>query len=262
MIRYLRLYAYFLRFSMSRSMEFRLDFFFRIVMDLAYYAVGLGFFHILYLHTDSLGGWNVHQMRVFVAGYILVDAVHMTMFANNLYMLPHFINHGDLDYYLIRPVSSLFFLSLRDFAFNSFINLVFACGIVFWAIGTYPGTLGTAGIIVFLLLILAGTLLYYCIHLLTILPTFWTQSGESLHQLFYNLSRFMERPDRIYRGSIRLLLTVALPFGLMASFPARLLLEPFNWAILAQLLAVLAAFLFLIGFVWNRGLRAYSSASS
>ena len=128
--------------------------------------------------------------------------------------------------------------------------------------GTYPGTLGASGIAVFLLLILAGALLYYCIHLLTILPTFWTQSGESLHQLFYNLSRFMERPDRIYRGSIRLLLTVALPFGLMASFPARLLLEPFNWAILAQLLAVLTGFLFLISFIWNRGLRAYSSASS
>ena len=33
MIRYLRLYGYFLRFSFSRAMEFRFDFFFRIFMD-------------------------------------------------------------------------------------------------------------------------------------------------------------------------------------------------------------------------------------
>lgn len=262
MTRYLRLYAYFLRFSLSRSMEFRLDFFFRIVMDFAYYGVALGFYHILYLSTPVLGGWDLHQMRVFIAGYILVDALHMTFYSNNLWALPKFINHGDLDYYLIRPVSSLFFLSLRDFAFNSFINLIFAIGITVWAFATYPGHLGAAGILLFLILVMAGSVLYYCVHMVTILPTFWTQSGESLHQLFYNLSRFMERPDRIYQGWMRLLLTVALPFGIMASFPARLLLEPFDVAVLAQFLGILVTFFFLVIFLWNRGLRAYSSASS
>ncbi len=262
MSRYLRLYAYFLRFSLSRSMEFRLDFFFRIFMDVAYYGVALGFFQILYRNTNSLAGWDAHQMRVFVAGYILVDALHMTFFSNNLWALPNFINKGDLDYYLIRPVSSLFFLSLRDFAFNSFINLVFAAGIAIWAIQTYPGSFGVIHILIFLILVGAGSLLYFCVHLLTIMPTFWTQSGESLQQLFYNLSRFMERPDRIYQGWMRLLLTVALPFGLMASYPARFLLDPFDWRVLVQLFGVLIGFLFLIVFLWNRGLRTYSSASS
>jgi ABC-type uncharacterized transport system permease subunit len=48
----------------------------------------------------------------------------------------------------------------------------------------------------------------------------------------------------------------------MASFPARLLLEPFDVAILAQLLGVTAGFCGLTLWVWNRGLRAYASASS
>ena len=38
-MRYLRLYLYFLRFSFSRAMEFRLDFYFRILMDVAFYVV-------------------------------------------------------------------------------------------------------------------------------------------------------------------------------------------------------------------------------
>jgi ABC-type uncharacterized transport system permease subunit len=83
-----------------------------------------------------------------------------------------------------------------------------------------------------------------------------------LHSLFYNLSRFMERPDRIYKGWMRLLLTVALPFGLMASFPTRILLEPFDPWVLAQFLGVLIGFFGLIGLVWRAGLRAYASASS
>ena len=44
MIRYLRLYGCFLRFSFSRAMEFRLDFFFRVLMDVVWNLVNLGFF--------------------------------------------------------------------------------------------------------------------------------------------------------------------------------------------------------------------------
>ncbi len=262
MKRYLRLYAYFIRFSASRSMEFRLDFYFRVFMDLAYYGVALGFFHILFLHVESVAGWNLHQMRVFVAAYILVDALHMTVFSDNLWLLPGLVNKGDLDYYLVRPVAPLFFLSLRSFAFNSFLNLVCAVAIAIWALITYPDPIGPARLAAFLALILAGSLLYYCVHLLTILPVFWTQSGETLHGLFYNMTRFMERPDRIYRGWVRVLLTVALPFGLMASFPARVLIEPFDPAVTAQMLGVLVLFFGITLWVWNRGLRAYASASS
>ena len=63
-MRYLRLYLCFLRFSAGKSMEFRLDFFFRIVMDLAYYGVALGFFHLLYLHTPTVAGWDLWDPRI------------------------------------------------------------------------------------------------------------------------------------------------------------------------------------------------------
>jgi ABC-2 type transport system permease protein len=261
-MRYLRLYLHFLRFSASRSMEFRLDFFFRVVMDLAYYGVALGFFHVLYLHTGSVGGWDLHQARVFVAGYIVVDAIHMTVFSNNLWQLPQLVNKGDLDYYLVRPVSSLFFLSLRDFAFNSFLNLVFAAGILAWALAAYPHPLGAGEIAGYVLLLLGGSLLYYAVHLLTLLPVFWTHSGQMLTSLFYNITRFMERPDRIYRGWTHVLFTVALPFGVMASFPARLLLDPFEPRVLAHYLAVLGGFSALLLWGWRAALRNYSSASS
>ena len=74
MFRYLRLYSHFVRFSLSKSMEFRIDFFFRIVMDCVYYAVNLAFFKVLYLHTNSLGGWKETDTMVFVGTYLFVDA--------------------------------------------------------------------------------------------------------------------------------------------------------------------------------------------
>jgi ABC-2 type transport system permease protein len=260
--RYFKLYLNFLRFSFSRAMEFRIDFFFRIVMDVFYYGVNIAFFKIIFLHTSLLGGWNEAQMMVFVGCFLVLDALNMTMLANNLYNLPLFINRGDLDYYLIRPVSSLFFLSLRDFAANSFVNLIMAVGILGWAIVGYPGPVSLQGLAFLGLMLLMGFMLQFAVRILTIVPVFWWHSGHGLEIVYWHMVRFVERPDRIFTGVVRVLLLTVLPFGLMASFPARMFLEPFNWMVLLHLLVVTVGFWLVALLLWRRGLRAYSSASS
>ena len=107
-------------------------------MDTAFYAVQLAFFAVLYNHTGTIAGWDLDQVFVFAAGYFFIDALNMTFFANNMWWFPILVNRGDLDYYLVRPVSSLFFVSLREFAANSFLNLIIATGILIWAIARYP----------------------------------------------------------------------------------------------------------------------------
>jgi ABC-2 type transport system permease protein len=262
MLRYLRLYLYFLRFSFSRAMEFRLDFFFRIFMDLIYYAINIAFYRIVFLHTDVLGGWTMDQMMVFIAGFLVIDAISMTVFANNLWMLPQYINRGDLDYYLVRPVSSIFFLSLRDFAADSFVNLLMATGILAWSLVRYPDPLPASRIVLFVVVILMGTLLRYFVRMAFLIPTFWAHAGRGFEMVFFHLNRFIERPDRIFTGAVRVVLTTVLPFCLMASFPARMLLEPFRPMILLHFLVVFVGFLAGVMLLWRLGLRGYSSASS
>lgn len=262
MSRYLRLYLHFLRFSYSKAMTFRLEFFFRIFMDLSYYVLNLIFFKTLFLHTDSFGGWDSNQMIVFIGFFLTVDAINMTVFANNMWWMPIFINRGDLDYYLIRPVSSLFFLSLREFAANSFINLFMSFGILVWGLITINWQFSTANCLLLLILILCGSLLYYFLHLLTIIPTFWTQSARGFVDMFWPMTRLMERPDRIYQGLARVIFTYLLPFTLMASYPSRLILESFDWMILLHISGITIIFFILVLRLWKFGLRFYSSASS
>jgi ABC-2 type transport system permease protein len=243
-------------------MEFRFDFFFRVFMDLAYYGVQLAFYDVIFLHTPVLGGWNRDQALVFVGAYLVVDGISMTVFSNNLWWLPTAVNRGDLDYYLVRPVSSLFFLTLRDFAANSLINLIFAAGILGWAVLRLPHFPGAGTALVFALLIALGAVLHSLVHLLTLLPVFWIHSGGSLHGIFYSFARFMERPDGIYRGWARRLLVTVFPFCLMASFPARVFLEGPRAGLLLHFAAVVAAMSVFTVWIWGKGMRAYSSASS
>lgn len=262
MKRYFLLYLHFLRFSFSKAMEFRLDFTFRIVMDIIYYVVNILFFKVLYLHTPMLAGWTEEQMMIFVASYILVDALSMTIFSSNMWWLPHFINKGDLDFHLIRPVSPLFFLSLKEFSANSFVNLLIAVGIFAYSLLSYTQSYEAWEVVLLCALIFNGVLIYYCCHMLMILPVFWTQSTRGFTDLFYSMGIAMERPDRIFKGWLRVVFTFILPFALIASFPARLFIEKFHWPTFLHLAGVSLALWMVMLVVWNRGLKNYSSASS
>ncbi len=262
MLRYARLYANFLRFSFSRAMEFRLDFFFRIGMDAVWYLVQLGFFRILYLHTPVFGGWDFDQVFVFVAGVFVADAIHMTVFANNMWWFPILVNKGDLDYYLVRPVSSLFFLSLRDFAANSFVNLLMAIGILVYAVWSYPAALGAGSILLYLMLLGLGIALHYVIHMVFLLPVFWMHAGAGLREIFFSLDQYGMRPDGIFRGWIRRVIVTVLPFALIVSFPTRALFGGDRAAIVLHSLAVLVGAALVLGLFWRLALRSYSSASS
>lgn len=262
MHRYLRLYAYFLRFSFSRAMEFRVDFFFRVVMDIVFYATQLALFSVIYRHTTTVAGWDFDQALVFISGFFFVDALHMTVFANNMWMLPILINRGDVDYYLVRPVSSLFFLGMRDFAANSFLNLILATGILWWAIARYPAELEALRIGIYVGLLVCGCFLYWIIYMLFMIPVFWIHAEFGLRQLFWGLEKFCERPDQIFAGWLRRLLVTCIPFAIIASYPARVLFEGVTLARLAHIGGVILGMFLVMLWLWGKGLRAYSSASS
>lgn len=263
MIRYLRLYLYFLRFSFSKAMEFRVDFFFRVVMDVVFYALQFLFFGIIYQFTPILGGWTQEQMTIFICAFIFVDAFHMTFFASNTWWLPIAINRGDLDYYLTKPVSSFFFLGFKEFAANSLMNLILATGLIVWALIQYEQNFSFFEIFVFSLLLLNGAFLYFMTYLIFLLTVFWSGSPRGFSEVFYSVEKVFQKPDGIFSGYFRRFFLTFLPFSIMASYPTRYLLEAeFRLNIIYEVVVASLFVYLLVGFLWKQGLKNYSSASS
>lgn len=262
MIRYARLYLYFLRFSFSKAMEFRVDFFFRIIMDIVFYIIQFMFFKVLYLHTPILGDWNIEQMSIFITAFIFVDALYMTVFATNTWWLPLYINRGDLDYYLTKPVSSFFFLGFKEFAFNSLINLILATGLITYFLSTYSAPIQAYKVFIFILLLLNGAFLYFMTFLLFLLPSFWTQSQRGFADVFYSAEKVFQRPDGIFTGYFKKFFLYVLPFSIMASYPTRYLISPNSEFILVKIFLASSFVYFLVFLLWKKGLKSYSSASS
>ena len=261
-MKYLRLYLHFVRFSFGRAMEFRFDFSLKIIMDCFYYVMHLSIFKILFNNTSTLAGWTEDQGMVFISSVLLIDAIHMTLFASNMWNIPFLVNRGDLDVYITRPVSTLFFISLRDFAANSFINLLIASAIFITTLSRLQVDYSFFNLLGYIALIINGVLLHYVMQMLFIIPVFWTQSNKGFNEIFFSLGLAMERPDLIYRGFVRIIFTFVIPMGLVASLPARWFFGPHTPYLTLHLLGITAVMWGLMLFFWKRGLRAYSSASS
>lgn len=260
--RYCRMYFALVRFSASRAMEFRLDFYFRFFMDCVYYAINIAFFKLLYLHTATLGGWREDQALIFIALAMLLDSIYMTAIARNIWELPHLINKGELDFYLTRPASSLFFLMFRSFEFASLLNVALGCGFFGWAVSHYQGDLQIVNVLTSCLLCVNGMILLGCLKLFASIPVFWTQSRFGFHMLSEAFSKIIETPEGVFRGLSHFVLVTALPFLVISSFPAKAL---FGEADVVTILHSFCVTVLLAGFavwLWNRGLRVYSSASS
>ena len=70
MIRYLKLYMRLLEFSFGKAMEFRIDFYFRVFMDLMFYFVSFAFFKIAFQLLIALFFWPFDKLAILIRGRI------------------------------------------------------------------------------------------------------------------------------------------------------------------------------------------------
>lgn len=261
-LRLARLYGYFVRFQLSKALQFRYDFFFRIIMDIGYYVVILGFFKAVFVHTANLGPWNEDETIVFAASFLVCDALFMTLVAEAVYQLGYLVNSGGFDYYLTRPVSSFFFATLRNFSPNSLINFIITICILIWAFAQCDTPITTMGFIGYCFLMVMGFFVYYLMRAIAACAVFWTGSNEGAMNLFYSGFAFAERPHHLLQGWPRRILMTVIPFVAIASLPVTFLFDPTRVDIIWHMIGIIIYLTTLMVLVWRAGLNRYASASS
>src|SRR5689334_16922942 len=112
-MRYLRLLAVFYRTSVQTDMEYRVDFFTRIVASLLGLLTTVGALSIAYHYTPALKGWTFAQALVLLAVYYLMNGLIEMFIAPNMRQVMQQVRDGTLDFVLLKPVSAQFMASFR-----------------------------------------------------------------------------------------------------------------------------------------------------
>lgn len=259
--KYFRLHRQFVITGWISDLEFRLNFALRLLTDIFWYAGQIVTFEVLFRHTPLVGDWNLEQVRVFLGVVFVVDALYMIFLSDNLDRLGEYVRRGSLDFLLVKPVNSQFMVSTQRVAASLVGNLTLSAtwlGVSLWNLPE----LEPWRLLWLVLLVPIGLVVLYCLRFFLSSCALIFVRSESLSWLWYTIYRLGLRPDNLYPPWLKFVILSVLPVGVIASVPARFLLEPPHWLLLGWVLLLGTTLLWLSSRFWRFALRAYQSASS
>ncbi len=260
-VKYLKLYVWLFRTSFMVDLEYRVNFMTKIMTDILWYAAQIMTFEVLFQHTSHIGDWNLAQMRVFLGIVFIVDALYMIVLSENFDQFSDKVRKGDLDLLLAKPVNSQFFVSLQKAATAMIGNLVLALSWFIFSIINLPD-FEWLRLFWLLLLIPCGLIALYSVRFSLAATSVIFARSENLQFVWYQIYRLGMRPDSMYAPWLKWILLTALPVGVVASVPARSLLEPPNFGLFVWVVVLAAILIYLSNRFWKFALKFYSSASS
>lgn len=226
-------------------------------------VITIVFFDIIFSASDSIAGWTFYQVLFLYALAKTITSFHSALTKNGIQAMAHnYVRLGELDFYLTKPVDSMFLVSVSKPKIYSFVSMFMTIGLGTYALIHSGANFGFAGMVWFVFLALTTTLLYYYIEVLTIIPTFWLLQAWSLADAINKLQQFMRYPNGIFSKAIRYGLTFIFPIMVVAYYPVKVLFNGPSVSDIAIVFGVTAVFILITRYLWRLGERSYSSASS
>ena len=247
--------------SFIADLEYRANYFTRIMTDILWYIAQVMTFEVIYQHTQKIGDWDKYQMRVFLGILFVIDALYMIIIHENLDNISEKVSKGDLDLLLAKPVNSQFMLTLQKANTALFGNLILGASWLVYALNGL-NDFNWYRLLWLIILIPCSLMVIYSIRfMLSATAVIFTRS-ENLQFLWWQIYKLGMRPDSMYNPFIKYLILTALPVGVIVSIPARALLNPpeltyLLWPLILGPLLIYGTHRF-----WNFALKFCSSASS
>jgi len=106
MRRYLQLFAIQIKAAALLSLQYRLDFFFQLVMSLFWTSTALVPLWVLFSMRSGVAGWNAHEALVVAGFFLALKGVLQGAIQPALTNVVEHIRKGTLDFLLLKPGSS------------------------------------------------------------------------------------------------------------------------------------------------------------
>ena len=260
MRRYWKIYRTFFVTSFARELEFRANFFAKILQNMVWMSFFVLILLIVYRNTNSVAGWGRGQSFILAATIFLMTSFG-TAFFMSIMEIPQHVRQGTLDFIVTKPIDTQFWISSRKFNFDK-AGTMFA-GIVMLIIGVIQSNLAPSLVdwAAYVVLIGASLAIYYSVSLILMTTGIWLVRVDNLWVLTETLTDISRFPIDIYGPSIRQVLTFVVPMAFIATIPATQLVQGASGSMVALGLLWAAIFLPLSRLFWRFALRHYTRAS-
>jgi ABC-2 type transport system permease protein len=262
--KYGEVYAIMLRNSLIREMSFKANFLLWMLVELLWFLGQIVFIEVIFAYADRIGDWSKWEVVLLIGTHQIIGQIFQAIAYANVVNIPELVRTGKMDFLLLLPVDAQFAASLKQFGLDNLVNaLVGVAFVIFslWKLALMPSALQVA---LYLVAILLGVVIHYCIMLALASASFWIVRSQGLIHGYYSLFSIGRYPDSIFRGIFKFFFSWMIPVIIVANVPARVLARAAGIpaAGILQLLAVAALLFLATRWLWRVALRRYSSASS
>ena len=261
-MRYLKLYLVFIKQSLIKLMAYRANFYLILINNFTYFAIQLIFLKVIYSQVDSLGGWTKYEMIFYIGTFNIIDSLWVLGPYFNLTNIPELIRSGMLDFYITKPVSSQFMISLRNVEIGSIFSMMAGIAKAGYALAAGDMTLTFGKAILYIIAIFHALLVEYGIYFMMTCLSFWIIKTDFVEKVYGILCYFSNRPVDIYKGFIRFILCYILPYGLIMTIASKSVVKSVDLLEFIGFLVLSWCFLGCSILFWRFSLKRYSSASS
>lgn len=262
--KYIKISFTLFKFGIIIDTTYRLGFVLGILVDVFYFFATLLLFDVIYGNIESLAGWSRAEMMFLIGFGLLSNQMLIAfVFADNTRDLPDKIRNGYVDVVLLKPIHSLYFLTLGKITTSSLIPALMGAYLMGYAF--IQGASTSVPQVVF------GTVLFFCslvtsysISVIITSLAFRFPSTSQLSWLGFTLiTNFTTRPHEMFAMlPLRIIFYYIIPVVLVASVPAYVFVREMNWWYVLWGVFYAILLLWLTITIWNRMIRYYSSASS
>lgn len=216
---------------------------------------------VVYRNTNAIAGWSRADAYILVATSALMGALHQAFFFS-LPEIPEQVRLGTLDFVIVKPVDSMFWVSVRKFNFDQIGNLIAGFVMVAYGIGQLGTMPSIAQWLGYTSLLLSSVFIFYAINLAMMTTGIWLVKVENLWVLSELLGSSSRNPVDIFGSTAKRVLTFVIPLAFLATVPAEQLVRGFDPKLVGLGLVWAVVLVGASRQFWNFAMKSYSSASS
>ena len=246
--------------AIAAELEYRINFILAALTSLGNLSGSIFGLFLFYRTGYTFQGWRWEEALIVLGIFTLLQGFSSTFLAPNLNRIVDHVQKGTLDFVLLKPISSQFWLSTHTLSPWGLPDLIFGVILISYAGGRLGITLTNYLISAIPLVFGLGSL--YSLWFMLGATSIWFVKIYNVTEVLRGLLEAGRYPMVAYPIAYRFFFTFVVPVAFFTTVPAEAMLGrvQVGWIVGAGLLAL--GLLIVTRFFWSFALRFYTSASS
>ncbi len=260
--KYVKVYSKFLYTSLATELEYKTNILIDLITAILSLIGSIFLLSIFFQNDGIIGGWQFEQALIIQGIYTILNGITNTWFNPNLTEIVKHVREGTLDFVLLKPIDSQFFISLKKINPSGFLEIILGLCLLSICIRINQINLTLGFLTLSFITIICSICILYSLWFFISTTTIWfvkTWNATEVLRSFLYIGRF---PLNSFSFSLRIFFSVFIPIAFITTIPSEVFLGLSQlWKIFLE---VIVALIFLMSSrkFWLFALRYYSSASS